>query len=302
LSFVSCLSFTAAGSRPKETEDKGQKTKDRGQEFHGSQSGLSTKMFAMKVQARAGQIYVDDGGQGELSVVFIHSLAGNTRQWDAQLEHVRKRGCGIAIDMRGHGRSAPPEDGDYSLEAAADDIAAAADALGLDQFVLVGHSMGGGVAAVFAAMHPYLVRGLVLVDPVGDQRLALAEMHDFLVALESPRYADFIRAYWKSIAGDNDAVREQVVRDLERTPRAAVAGMLHALNRTNLTNALREYPGPKFAVITPHNNFPFSLQNVDPAIRHVVVEGTGHWLHMEKPAEFNAHLDDFLSSLQAANR
>jgi pimeloyl-ACP methyl ester carboxylesterase len=247
----------------------------------------------MKIQAHAGSIYVDDAGRGECPVVFLHSLAGTTSQWQPQLEHVRKDGCAIAMDLRGHGRSDPPDNGDYSLDAAADDLKAVVDALGLDQMVLVGHSMGGGVAVVFAATHPYLVRGLMLVDPVGDQRLALEEMQGFMHALESPAYDEFIREYWKSIAGDNLPVREQVMRDLDRTPRAAVLGMLYSLSRTNLTNALREYPGPKLAVVTPHNDFPFSLHRVDPDVQSVVIEGTGHWLQLEKPEEFNRQLDEF---------
>lgn len=248
----------------------------------------------MRIQARSGCIFVDDAGRGECPAVFLHSLAGNTLQWQQQLKHVRETGCGIAMDLRGHGRSDRPDNGDYSLDAAADDVKAVVDALGVDQLVLVGHSMGGGVAVVFAATYPYLVRGLVLVDPVGDQRLALEEIQSFMHALESSAYDGFIREYWKSIAGDIPAVRDQVMRDLAQTPRAAVLGMMHALNRTNLTSAIREYPGPKLAVVTPHNDFPFSLHRVDPEVQHVVVEGTGHWLHMEKPDVFNQQLDEFI--------
>lgn len=256
----------------------------------------------MYVQARAGRIYVDDAGAGEYPIIFIHSLAGNSGHWLWQLQHVRNEGCAIAYDLRGHGRSDAPDDGDYSLESSADDLLAVIDALGLDQFVLVGHSMGAGVATVFAAAHPNLVRGLVLVDPVGDQRLAPDEMQTFLIALDTPHYDEIVRDYWTTIAGPDRNVRDQVLRDLDRTPRVAVLGMLRALQRTDLTRAIQAYQGPKLAVTTPHNNFPFSLHRVDPTIQNVVLEGTGHWLQLEKPEEFNALLDDFSAQVSARQK
>jgi pimeloyl-ACP methyl ester carboxylesterase len=257
----------------------------------------------MKLQARAGRIYVDDAGRGDTPLLFVHSLAGNTHHWEKQLEHVRRNGCGIAYDMRGHGKSDPPRDNDYSLEAGADDIQAVLDALGVDHAILVAHSMGAGVATVFAASRPERVAGLLLVDPVGDQRLAPDEMQQFLVALESAHYERFIRDYWRQIIGPNEALQERLLEDLDNTPRAAVVGMLWALQRTNLSDCILAYDGPKKAVVTPHNDFPFSLHNIDPALQPpTVIEGTGHWLQLEKPEELNAILDRFADEVMQKQR
>ena len=271
--------------------------------FGHSLSGINLfPSSSMHVQARAGRIYVDDAGAGECPSVFIHSLAGNSRHWLWQLQHVRSEGCAIAFDLRGHGRSDPPDNGDYSLEACSEDLQAVVDALGVDQFILIGHSMGAAVATVYAASHPEQVRGLVLVDPVGDQRLAPEQMQEFLIALDTRRYDELIRDYWSTLAGPDRNVRDQVLRDLDRTPRAAVLGMLRALQRTDLTHAVQSCDAPKLAVITPHNNFPFSLHNVDATIETVIVPGTGHWLQMEKPEEFNALLDGFAAKVSARPR
>jgi pimeloyl-ACP methyl ester carboxylesterase len=247
----------------------------------------------MFVQARAGRIFVDDAGKGDFPTVFVHSLAGNSQHWSEQMAHVRTTGCAVAFDLRGHGQSTLPEDGDYSLESCADDLLAVSDALGVDQFLLVGHSMGAAIATVFAATYPHRVRGLVLADPVGDQRLASDEMQKFLVALDSPRYDAIIHDYWQTIAGPNPELRERLLHDLDRTPREAVLGILRALNRTDLTDAIRSYKGPKLSVVTPMNEFPFSLHRVDPDLPFTIFPGTGHWLQIEKPREFNALLDDF---------
>ena len=53
---------------------------------------------------KTSNIFVDDGGAGSVSVVFVHSLAGNTQQWSAQLNHIRTTRRAIALDLRGHGR------------------------------------------------------------------------------------------------------------------------------------------------------------------------------------------------------
>jgi pimeloyl-ACP methyl ester carboxylesterase len=251
------------------------------------------------VQARAGRIYVDDSGIAECPAVFLHSLAGNTGHWQLQLDHARASGCGVAFDLRGHGHSDPPGDGDYSLEACADDLLAVLDAQGIDQCVLVGHSMGAGIATLFAASNGPRVRGLLLVDPVGDQRLAPDEMQAFLVALNTPYYDRIIRDYWSTIAGSDQGTRARVLADLENTPRRAVMGMLYALQRTDLTEAVRAYRGPKLAALTPGNDFPFSLHRVDSTIRTIVVDGTGHWLQLDAPDRFNRILDDFLTELQS---
>ncbi len=101
-------------------------------------------------------------------MVLVHSLAGNSGHWSSQLEHLRRTRRAVALDIRGHGRSEPPKDSNYTIAAMAGDVAAAVDALRLDRFVLVGHSMGGGVALAYSGRHPDRVAGLVLVDPIGD--------------------------------------------------------------------------------------------------------------------------------------
>ena len=113
-------------------------------------------------------IFVDDGGAGSVPVVFIHSLAGNTQQWSAQLNHIRTTRRAIALDLRGHGQSLPPANGDYAIDSMAQDIQMAIDQLGVERFILVGHSMGGSVAGAYAGAYPERVAGLLLVDPSGD--------------------------------------------------------------------------------------------------------------------------------------
>ena len=106
-------------------------------------------MKLSQVAGPTGTLNVDDGGSGGLPVVFIHSSGGNTTHWSAQLEHLRKTRRAIALDLRGHGLSQPPKDGDYRLVSQAGDIDAVVNKAGIKKFVLVGHSMGGSVAIAY---------------------------------------------------------------------------------------------------------------------------------------------------------
>jgi pimeloyl-ACP methyl ester carboxylesterase len=105
------------------------------------------------IKGPAGKIFVDRGGFGGIPVVIVHSLAGNTTQWQAQLAHLRQKRLAVAFDMRGHGKSDPAQNHDYSLTAMAQDVGAVVDSLEIQKFVLIGHSYGGGVIATYAGQH-----------------------------------------------------------------------------------------------------------------------------------------------------
>ena len=247
-----------------------------------------------RIAGPAGKLAVDDGGSGP-AVVFLHSLAGNAGQWAAQLEHVRATRRAVAVDLRGHGRSEPPADGEYRIGGQVADVAVVVDALGLDRFALVGHSFGAGVALEYAAARAERVTHLVVADPIGDGTgTPEAEIRPFLEALESPAYTETIEGYWSSIAGSDGAVLERLLADLRATPRDTVVRGLHAVMAYDPKPALAALRTPTLAIVTPANDFPYSMHRLGSGLPQRVIEGTGHWLQIERPAEFNRILDQFL--------
>ena len=220
---------------------------------------------------------IDDGGSGGLPVVFVHSLAGNARQWSAQLEHLRKERRAVALDIRGHGNSESPKDGNFAIESLASDIDAVADELGLQRFVLVGHSSGGTVAIAYAGSHQEKVAGLLLADPSGDVRKVPAEQVNLLMGtLESDSYSKAIEDYYGMLlTGSQPAVREKVIEDLRNTPRETVIGIFKSSLRHDPLTPLQLYKGPKLSVVTSLNDAPFSLHNLDTDLPHIQVTGYG---------------------------
>jgi pimeloyl-ACP methyl ester carboxylesterase len=259
-------------------------------------------MNQSRVAGPAGALAVDDGGRGGLPVVFVHSLAGNSTHWAAQLRHLRPTRRAVALDLRGHGRSQPPQNGDYTIAGMAGDIEAVVDRLGLKKFVLVGHSMGGGVALTYAGVHPDRIAGLLLVDPTGDgKQIAEAETKPLLAELDS-NYDTTIREYWTGIAGPDSAIRERLLADLRATPQETVVRVFREVLQFDPDPALAWYHGPILSVVTPYNDQPFSLHRLGKGFPHRVVSGTGHWIQLDKPEEFNRLLDEFLEKSVSGTR
>lgn len=257
-------------------------------------------MAIIRIKGKSRSLNIDDGGSGGLPVVLVHSLAGNTSHWSAQLEHLRKGRRAVALDIRGHGSSGPAKDGDFAIESMAEDIGAVADELGLNRFVLVGHSAGGAMAIAYAGSNQEKVAGLLLADPAGDVRMVPAEQAgQFITALASDSYSAAIEDYYSMLlTGSQPAVKEMVIRDLRSTPRETVVGIFKSSLLFDPLTPLQHYKGPKLSIVTAFNDAPFSLQNLDRDLPYIEVTGTGHWLQLDKPDEFNRILDDFLKAVE----
>ncbi len=110
---------------------------------------------------------IDSGAPSATAVVFIHGIGASLYTWRHQLPAVVGAGYRVvALDNRGFGFSEKPAHG-YTTAAYAHLVVALLDSLGISSAVLVGHSMGGAIAAEVAAAHPDRVRGMVLIDAAG---------------------------------------------------------------------------------------------------------------------------------------
>ena len=108
--------------------------------------------------------YLEWGRPGALPVVCVHGYTSSAEAFNAVARRIEDRTHIIAIDVRGHGESAWSPEGAYQYADQAGDLAALADQLGIDRFVLIGTSMGGVIAMVYGKQHAERLRGLVLND------------------------------------------------------------------------------------------------------------------------------------------
>jgi pimeloyl-ACP methyl ester carboxylesterase len=127
---------------------------------------------------RLGELRVWTGGDGP-PVALVHGLGGSAANWVEIVPRLLPSHRVLAVDLPGHGGSAPLAHG-RGIDAFADAVAGALAAAGHERLLVAGHSFGGHVAARLACRHPGLVRALLLVSPAGISsrrrlaRLALA--------------------------------------------------------------------------------------------------------------------------------
>ena len=248
------------------------------------------------VAGPSGLLAVDDGGSGGVPILFVHSFAGSGAHWQPQLAHLRVTRRAVSMDLRGHGLSAPPLDNKYSVAALASDIAAVADALKLRRFVLVGHSMGGAAAVAYAGMHPDRLAGLVLVGTPG--KVAPAQAQQTVAALNAD-YDKTMAGYWESLLADaQPGVRARLQADRTRIPREPSMAIISAIFAFDPLPPLAAYAGPKLVIDATRSDNPGALFRQAPGIPYQLIDGTSHWVQLDKPQDFNNRLDAFLANVR----
>lgn len=115
----------------------------------------------------------DEGPKDAPAIILLHGSNADLHTWEPWVEALKGQYRVIRFDQVGHGLTGPDPAHDYSRDNYVADILEVADALGLEQFVLGGNSMGGKHALAFAVAHPERLTGLVLVDGSGGPMLKL---------------------------------------------------------------------------------------------------------------------------------
>ncbi|MFP2928819.1 alpha/beta fold hydrolase [Pyxidicoccus sp. 3LG] len=254
----------------------------------------STNRF---VQGPAGRLAVTDSGEGGLPVLFVNSNAGRREQWAAQQAHLKQRS--VSFDLRGMGDSDLDSQGRYTTVDMAEDVKAVADALGLERFVLVGHSLGGTVAGEFTIRWPERLAGLVFVDTAGTMPpLPPEQLAWFRDGIRPEKYRGFIDGWFAPILQNaKPHTHEAVMRWLHATPREVVVNSLESLLAYDSDRVFERYKGPVHTLVVDAFIQPNAYHLLYPGIPHTVFSGVSHWLMMDEPEKFNAALDAFLATL-----
>lgn len=107
-----------------------------------------------------------EGGDGP-TIVLLHGFAANKEVWLETAKGLTDHFHVVIPDLAGWGESSRNDNGDYGIPAQATRLEAFVAAVGAQRFMLVGHSMGGAIAGVYAEQHPERVASLMLVSSAG---------------------------------------------------------------------------------------------------------------------------------------
>ena len=248
------------------------------------------------IQTKAGAIYVDDGGNGGIPVILLHSFGGDSSHWASTLDHLRHHRRALAIDLRGHGKSARPRDMDYSIGAFVNDLEMVVKELKLQRFVLVGHSLGASVAIAYAARNPRQVAGLVVVGASG--RMPPDRAQKVMASLDA-NYNQTMTQFMDGLLADAQPhVRTEVLNQMAKMPREDAVAIVAASSRDDPLPAFDRYKGPKLIMFVARPDAGNGLQLLRKDVKQVSFEGTSHWPHLDKPKEFNEALEEFLQEIR----
>lgn len=245
----------------------------------------------------ATQVYGQAGDRPPLMIA--HGLFGSARNWGVIAKRLAEARRVVVVDMRNHGDSPWAEAHDY--ESMAEDLAELIDG----RWDVLGHSMGGKAAMVLALRHPEKVNRLVVADiaPVayGHTQAHLVEAMAALDLSAATSRGEADRALAASV--EDPGVRAFLLQSLDVKERRW---------RLNLDVLGREMPkilsfpeieghfdGPALFLFGGNSTYVLPehrarIKALFPEARFAKIPGAGHWLHAEKPREFEAAVSAFL--------
>lgn len=266
-------------------------------------------MSTRRARVRGIEMAYDEAGRGT-PVVLLHGFPFNRSMWSEQVEALSERHRVITPDLRGHGETSVTTE-PATMEEMGQDVAALLDELEIKRAIIGGLSMGGYVALAFHRRFSYRVRALVLADtrstPDTDEaqrareelaQKTLAEGMDAVVDAMLPKL--LAPATFES---NPDAVA-RVRRMMTATnPEGAAAALRGMAVRRDQTDMLARVLAPALVVvgsedaITPPSDAELLHREIRGS-RLERIEGAGHVSNIERPAQFNRALTDFLSALE----
>ena len=242
-------------------------------------------------------------GQGEPALLFVHCWMCDRSYWEKQLPHLAERFTVVALDLAGHGESGL-ERKEWNPTTYANDVAAVADQLKLQKIILIGHSMGGPVCAQAAVLLGKRVLAVIGVDTLLnlDEKPDLKQYEPFFAAMRADfagTTTGFIRGMMFP-AGADPALVERIATDMARGPAEIGIASMQGMMNFDVAKALEEAKVPVYCI--NGDKFP---TNVEAGRKHAVLykarilPGTGHFLFLEKPEEFNKLLDETIAEILA---
>lgn len=270
--------------------------------------------------------YAEWGRPDAPPLILVHGGRDQKRSWDRVASRLARRFRVIAHDLRGHGESEWVNDGDYGVMDHVFDLASLVDHLSLEQFTLIGHSLGGNIALRYSGLFPEKVEKLVAIEGLGPSPKMLAErkaqkitdrLHIWLeqrrkLSARPPRIMKSLEVAQARMAAAFTHLPVDLIHHLTKTgikthPDGTVswaydpAGMGYSpsdITHEDFVQLWREITCPTWLVYGAESwaSNPAKDGRAEPFqnARVSVIEKAGHWLHHDQFETFMTSLEAFL--------
>lgn len=245
-------------------------------------------------------------GRAKPSLILLHGLAGSGACWSPLARALEDEFDVVMPDARGHGESSTPQNG-YRYEDYAGDVVGLIQGLGLADPILLGHSMGGMIAAVVASQSSAAIRGVILADPTFLSPERQREVYE----------SDAVEQHRRLLSLDREEVLVQArVRHPHRRPEI-VELVTEARMKTRIAAFdVLAPPNPEYHRLVSAVDVPIllliadngvvsletakELQNLNPRLHVEQIQGAGHGLQYDQPERFEMVVRAFLLSIAAS--
>jgi len=257
------------------------------------------------------RIHFRDFGSG-LPLIFVHGFGASVYSWRNNLGPISKNFRVFAIDLPGFGYSDKSLDADYSIDGYCNLIIQFMDYMQIRDAILVGHSLGGGIALTFALKYPERVRGLILIDaeayaitPPFMLRIARFPVVGSLVHYVLGEWVIRIslkRSFYDHSLVTDDLVKEYYKPFLTENGKAAPIKVLQAMDFEKFKKLPAQYRkiqkktliiwGKEDQISNIH--LAYKLQKDLPNSKLAIIPQSGHLVHEEQSSIVNRLIINFV--------
>lgn len=258
-------------------------------------------MAEKKIKIRADKVTLNyrHEGDGKINIIFLHGWSIDSSYWKEQIDLLKDNYSVYALDLPGFGDSKAPERTVWSMEEYALDVRDFIKHLGLENIIIAGHSMSGGIMLdVAVKSSPDEIIGLIAVDTLKSVGIEMtpetrAMLVDYSVKLLDD-YQQAVKSYAESSMFTDTTpikVKERVLKDFSKVdPKVGIATFKgFSANYANIPGKLDLVPQMLYLINS--DNVPTNEQGLANHCQNgyelLTLHGTGHYPMIEKPEEFN---------------
>jgi pimeloyl-ACP methyl ester carboxylesterase len=227
-----------------------------------------------------------------MPIIFIHGSGGSKESWTYQTRYFKDS---IALDLPGHPEGEPLPTIDGYVEWLRGWI----QQKGLQQVVLVGHSLGGGITLMYALKYPQELKGIITLGSGARLRVHPMFLEGLEKVINDPKAENPLGNAYELIKPE---LAEVLQRRMKENGPAVTLNDLRACDQFDIMDRLNQISVPTLAicgdqdVMTPPKYSQYLAAHM-PKAKALVIPGGTHMVFAEKPQEVNRAIEDFLNTL-----